>query len=137
MMKPSLRLISKHLEWIEKESLNKIPSNVRGIYALYKKRKKLRPNGKACFDVLYVGMALFGVKQRLREHLKTKDAWTHFSIFEVWPNINDQEIAELEGLLRHIYRRDSRANALNVQKGFGAVKKTDRIRLKNDPSADT
>ena len=49
----------------------------------------------------------------------------------------EKEIAELEGLLRHIYRRDSRANALNVQKGFGAVKKTDRIRLKNDPSADT
>jgi len=30
----------------------------------------------------------------------------------------DEELAELEGLFRHIYRRDTKANRLNVQRGF-------------------
>ncbi len=49
---------------------------------------------------------------------KKKDLWTHFSVFEVWDNIRDDEIVELEGLFRHLYRKDSRANALAVQKRF-------------------
>ena len=36
----------------------------------------------------------------------------------VWDNIRDEEIIELEGLFRHFYRKDSRANQLNVQKSF-------------------
>ncbi|GAF97179.1 unnamed protein product, partial [marine sediment metagenome] len=32
--------------------------------------------------------------------------WTHFSIFEVWENITENEIKELEGLFRQIYRKD-------------------------------
>lgn len=44
--------------------------------------------------------------------------WTHFSFYEVWDNISDEEIAELEGLFRHLYRFDSRANSLNRQKGY-------------------
>jgi len=39
-------------------------------------------------------------------------------VFEVWDNIRDEEVAELEGLFRHIYRRDSAANRLNIQRGF-------------------
>jgi len=39
-------------------------------------------------------------------------------VFEVWDNIRDDEIVELEGLFRHIYRDDSRANTLNVQRRF-------------------
>jgi hypothetical protein len=35
---------------------------------------------------------------------------------------------ELEGLFRHIYRRDAHANSLNVQRGF---KKMRRVR-RND-----
>jgi hypothetical protein len=47
-----------------------------------------------------------------------RDLWTHFSVFEVFDNVRGEEIEELEGLLRHIYRRDARANRLNVQRGF-------------------
>ena len=39
-------------------------------------------------------------------------------MFEVWDNIQDDEIVELEGLFRHIYRFDSRANSLNKQKAY-------------------
>ncbi len=46
-------------------------------------------------------------------------------------NIRDEEVAELEGLFRHIYRRDSVANALNIQRGF---KKARRVRV-NDLAA--
>jgi len=64
-------------------------------------------------------MATRGVRGRLESHVKRKgDLWTHFSAFEVWDNIRDEEIVELEGLFRHLYRKDSRANALNVQRNF-------------------
>ena len=52
--------------------------------------------------------------------------WTHFSAFEVWDNISNDEIAELDGLFRHLYRFDSKANALNKQKAYrklGLVRK--------------
>lgn len=61
------------------------------------------------------------MRGRLRSHsrsVKKADLWTHFSVFEVWPNVTDDQIAELEGLFRHIYRKDSKANRLNVQRGF-------------------
>ena len=41
-----------------------------------------------------------------------------FSIFEIWDNIREDEIKELEGLFREIYKKDSSANKLNKQKGF-------------------
>jgi hypothetical protein len=44
--------------------------------------------------------------------------WTHFSVFEVWDNIRMEEIKELEGLFRHIYKEDTRANKLNRQRGY-------------------
>jgi hypothetical protein len=48
-----------------------------------------------------------------------------FFAFEVWDNILDEEVTELEGLLRHIYRYDPEANKLNIQKG---LKKARRVR---------
>jgi len=42
--------------------------------------------------------------------------WAHCSVFEVWNNIRDDEIEELEGLFRHIYHHDSKANKLNIQR---------------------
>jgi len=36
----------------------------------------------------------------------------------VWDNIRDDEIAELEGLFRHIYRFDAHANKLNVARSY-------------------
>src|SRR5690349_10190103 len=66
------------------------------------------------FDVVYVGLSRSGVRARLRAHARVKsDLWTHFSLFEVFDNVRDEEIEELEGLLRQIYRMDSRANRLN------------------------
>jgi hypothetical protein len=66
-----------------------------------------------------------GIRGRLWNHHQKKGAlWTHFSLFEVWDNIRDEEIQELEGLFRHIYRRDTRANRLNVQRGFKKLRRT-------------
>jgi hypothetical protein len=76
--------------------------------------------------VVYVGMARGDkatMKRRLRSHSRKKAGWTHFSIFEVWENISKNEIEELEGLFRHIYRSDTRANRLNVQRGYKKLKK--------------
>ena len=72
-------------------------------------------------DLVYVGMAENSVRSRLRSHansLSKWGMWTHFSVFEVWDNISPQEIRELEGLFRHLYRLDSRANSLNIQRSY-------------------
>jgi hypothetical protein len=42
-------------------------------------------------------------------------------VFEVWDNISIAEVAELEGILRHLYRRDSHASRLSVQKKFNRM----------------
>lgn len=115
-----LRLIKRSAEYRPLDSLKKLPKGLRGLYVLYRQRLE---EGKQKFDVVYVGMAAAGrrggIRGRLTAHSKKKaELWTHFSAFEVWDNISDAEVAELEGLFRHIYRRDSRANSLNVQKGF-------------------
>jgi hypothetical protein len=71
-----------------------------------------------------------GIRARLRSHRRTKrDLWTHCSVFEVWDNIRDEEVAELEGLFRHLYRHDSAASALNKQRSFKAMKRVERIQL--------
>ena len=72
-----------------------------------------------------------GINGRLRKHLKNKpDQWTHFSAFEVWDNIREDEVRELEGILRHIYRKDTRANSLNKQRSFKKLTKVTRKTLK-------
>ena len=55
----------------------------------------------------------------------------HFSLFEVWDNITEAEVAELEGLFRHIYRKDVRANPLNVQKGFKKLQNVGKKKLED------
>ena len=93
----------------------------RGLHVLYKRR---RQDGKEKFDVVYIGMTTSGMRGRLESHKKTKaDLWTHFSAYEVWDNIRDEEIIELEGLFRHFYRKDSKANRLNVQRAFKRIRK--------------
>ena len=42
--------------------------------------------------------------------------------FEVWDNIRNEEIIELEGLFRHFYKHDFQANRLNVQRGFKKIR---------------
>jgi hypothetical protein len=71
-----------------------------------------------------------GVRSRLMRHREKKARlWTHASVYEVWDNVRDDEVRELEGLFRHIYRDDARANTLNVQRGFKKLRQVrdDRI----------
>jgi hypothetical protein len=134
MPQSPLRLVRRSVEYISKERLKNLPRRLRGIYVLYRFQ---RVNGADKYRVVYVGMAAAGrrggIKGRLLRHVQSKrkrEQWTHFSAFVVWDNIRDDEIAELEGLFRHIYRDDPAANKLNVQKGF---KKARHVRI---PSRD-
>ncbi len=127
MPQSELRLVRRIQEFVPKCDLENIPHELRGIYVLYKYRRKAE-----AYDVVYVGMSWSGNKRgiqgRLRRHRKTKDdLWSHFSIFEVWDNIRDDEIAELEGLFRQIYRCDQKANRLNQQKSFKKLKTVPKI----------
>ena len=115
-----LWLIKRFAEFVDKQQIKFVPRRLRGVYVLYNHRRK---SGKDKYYVVYVGMAAAGhrsgIRGRLSSHARKKSGlWTHFSVFEVWDNITVEQIAELEGLFRHIYRKDSRANRLNVQRGF-------------------
>lgn len=113
-----LRLIKHSLEYLPQDEKLRIPKRTRGIYVLYKQRGR-KSDERHHYDFVYIGMATSSIRQRINSHIKKKgDLWTHFSFFEVWDNVQNQEIAELEGLFRHLYRYDSRANALNVQRGY-------------------
>lgn len=112
-MKSSMRLIKGALEYRRLEELPSVPKGVRGIYALYMRRGKF-------YDMVYIGMSGKGpngrIRNRLIQHSKNKvNVWTHFSYYEVWDNISDTEIKELEGIFRQLYRFDGRANHLNKQ----------------------
>ena len=126
-----LKFIKRFAEFRPKDEIYMIPTNTRGIYALLKCQRK-----SDLYDVVYVGMAggvKAGIRGRLRSHSKSKTKaalWTHFSIFEVWDNITEKEVKELEGLFRQIYRKDKRANKLNKQRQFNKLKKV----KKNDMS---
>ena len=118
-----LRLIKRCAEFIEFDKSMQMPRGIRGIYVLYKSKRAGTTHEH--FDVVYVGMAtgVGGIRSRLRTHRRKKrELWTHCSVFEVWNNIRDDEIIELEGLFRHIYRYDSVANELNRQRGFKKLK---------------
>ena len=115
------------VQWIPKSKVDSVPKGWRGIYALHRHRPRIKK-----YDVVYVGMAdsRAGIRARLKAHANGKrkrDMWTHFSAFEVWPNITETEIAELEGLFREIYRKDKRANALNRQR---RCKQIQRVRIR-------
>ncbi len=110
-----LRLIKWCAQWEDKKNWENVPIGLRGIYALH------HSNSKNVQDVVYIGMAASGtgIKRRLRNHYRSDskgDKWTHFSFYVVWENIRRDEIRELEGLFREIYRKDVRANSLNKQK---------------------
>jgi hypothetical protein len=118
MSKSPTWLIKRCAEGRHRDDASLIPRGVRGVYVLLKDRPKIG----AC-DVIYVGMARRGIRGRLDAHKKGQKGteWTHFSLYEVHDNITSEMIAELEGLLRHIYRWDSRANRFNVQVTFKAL----------------
>jgi hypothetical protein len=106
----------------------RMAENLRGICVWYQIGKTLRKSGLPHQNVQYVGMATAGtrrgVRGRLISHRQSKrkgDLWTHFSVFQVWDNIRDDEVAEPEGFFRHIYRRNLHANRLNIQRGFNGL----------------
>ncbi len=119
-----LRLIKRCIEWREftKNEVEKVPHDTRGIYVLF---QQTGDAGHPSHDVMYIGMTGAGIHGRLCDHLgsKTKSKLcTHFSVFEVHDNIHEDEIEELEGILRHIFRRDSHANQLAKQVGYGKLR---------------
>ena len=129
----SLRLIKCCLEFQPRAEIHDIGGKRRGIYVLYRKRGHIetkRGKLKERYDVLYVGMTDKSIRVRLKSHAKSKrkKKWTHFSAYAVWPNITKDEIRELEGLFRHLYRRDGRANIMNLQKGSKGIRE---VRAKN------
>lgn len=131
MAKSELRLIKRALEYVPQEDISEVPRGTRGIYALYKQRGPKNASSHH-YDFVYVGMASSGIKSRLMQHKKSSvkgKMWTHFSFFEVWDNISDQEIEELEGLFRHLYKYDSKANSLNKQKAY---RKLGRVRNRTE-----
>jgi hypothetical protein len=129
MRQSDLRIIKNCAERLPKADIARIPSGTRGIYALLCKQSEKQ------YEVVYIGMArgASGVPSRLRRHKRSKKKgklWSHFSVYEVWDNITEEEIAELEGLFRHIYRRDAKANRINQQRTF---KKLEKIRKRTPP----
>ncbi len=123
-----LRLIKNVLEYQPIKNISLVPIKTRGIYALYQEQE-----GGKVYDLVYVGMARgkeSGIRGRLSKHSKRKrDLWSHFSVYEVWDNIREEEVEELEGLFRHLFKHDSKANSLNLQKGY---KKIVRIRKETE-----
>jgi hypothetical protein len=122
MAKSELRLIKNVLEYQSIDDIEVVPNKTRGIYALYNQSRNRRN-----FDLVYVGMgrgSKTGIKGRLRSHKKNKGGlWTHFSVFEVWDNIVETEVEELEGLFRHLFKFDTKANSLNKQRGYEKIRK--------------
>ena len=113
------------MEYVPLERAGEVKRGLRGIYVLYRYRRSRRSGVSGRYDVVYVGMARTGgIRFRLRRHKKSKvDLWTHFSVFEVCPNVRDEEVRELEGLFRHLYKLDSAANKLNKQRGYKPIRK--------------
>lgn len=118
-------LFKNSFEFKPREDFESVPAYVRGIYVLYERKDD------GAMDVVYIGMARgeqSGARGRLRKHLENpKKVWSHFSVYQVWDNIPKEQIEELEGLFRHLYRKDSTANRFNVQKTYGPLA---RIRRK-------
>lgn len=110
-------LFKNSYEFKPVDQIAQVPIRVRGIYVLY----RVGRDGRA-MDVVYVGMARgdkTGARGRLTIHKRKKpNLWTHFSVYEVWDNITKEQVEELEGLFRHMYRLDSVANKLNAQKSY-------------------
>ena len=119
-----LRLVKNCFEYAPKDDVRYVHANTRGMYVLYAKKTAIG-KGRPHFDVVYVGIASgdnAGVRGRLQRHRRSKgEEWSHFSVFEVWDNIREDEIKELEGLFRHIYRFDAHANRLNVARNYQAL----------------
>jgi hypothetical protein len=52
--------------------------------------------------------------------LREKD-FTHFSVYEVWDNIPENLVLELEGLFLQVYAKDAHANILNRTRNYAPL----------------
>lgn len=131
-------LFKNYVEHVPKEEIKTmVPGLVRGIYILFEEDENKRMN------VVYIGRSSVGENQgiggRLLHHEKTKNEitkknWSRFSAFEVWQNVSEEVIKELEALILHIYGRDGTANKLNIQKNlrfFRRIRRASRDDWKN------
>ncbi len=120
MAASEMHLVKACVEYQAKSQVRLLRKGIRGLYVLYREGSSCNAE-RISYDVMYVGMTTSGVRGRLEAHArsaKKEGLWTHFSVFEVWDNIQDDEIKELEGLFRHVFQRDSNANSLNVQRAY-------------------
>ena len=129
-----LRLVRWCAQWQRKKDWEHVPAGVRGIYALHQEESK------TVFNVVYIGMAASGqgIRRRLRNHANSRRKgpnWSHFSFFAVWENIREDEIRELEGLFREIYRKDTKANSLNKQKRSKGIQSVRKKKVEDWPKA--
>ena len=132
MRRDVLRFFKRCAEFLEQDKIAGLPRGLRGIYVLYNKQESKRR--RHVYDLKYVGMSSSGIAGRLRSHRRSKrktGEWSHFSVFEVWDNVTNQEIAELEGLARHLYRFDPTANTLNIQRGYKRLRKVRNNNVEN------
>ncbi|MDE3176800.1 MAG: GIY-YIG nuclease family protein [Pseudomonadota bacterium] len=142
----SLFLFKNYVEHVPKDKIREmVPELVRGIYVLFNENndKLFSENSNKKMDVVYIGRSTLGKTQgvgaRLLNHMRTKNEkkekpWSHFSVFEVWDNVSDLAIAELEALILHIYARDGSANKLNIQRNsklFLTIRRNGRNEWKN------
>ena len=111
-------------EFLDRDKIELIPPKTRGVYVLFRRKGKRHPNKyRNAYEVVYVGMTTTATGGRIKAHARSeKKSWTHFSFFEVKPSVKDEVIKDLEGLLRHIYRQDPRANRFNVARTYSKLK---------------
>jgi hypothetical protein len=116
-------IFKNSFEFKKMAEIGDVPMSVRGIYVLYQE------DGES-MNVVYVGMARGekqGIRGRLLDHKdKKENEWTHFSAFEVWDNVTPKQVEDLEGMFRHIYRKDAFANSLNIQLVYKPMEKIKR-----------
>ncbi len=123
-----LRLIKRSEKLLPADKINSLPNGLRGFYVLYNYSRETDS-----YNVVYVGVSSTRsdeghLRWKLKTHSKKKEGlWSHFSIYEVWENINGNEIRELKRLFREIYKNDSNANKLIKQKGSERLEKIPKI----------
>lgn len=115
----TLRWVRRYAELLPRSEWPDVPRGTRGFYALATEEA-----GTGKYRTVYVGISRTGMRGRLRTHDKNKKEWTHFTVFEVWPNVRDDEIIEIEGLFRHLYRKDPNTNLLNKARKYAALRRT-------------
>jgi hypothetical protein len=103
MPSTKLNLVKRCGEFIPRAQRNEVPLKTRGIYALLKQQVGGR------YKVVYIGIATKrgGIKARLQVHVNrwNEVKWSHFSFFEMWHNIPNSLIQEIEFLFLHIFRK--------------------------------